>query len=95
MYYDIKFYPKDNNMIMFTIHMNVWNANSDHVKISFIALYNNNSFLSCTFKVGIVIIMNNNFVHYVIGISLFLTSMCINRKLRPLLRKVLLVSHKN
>lgn len=37
MYYDIKFYPKD-NMIIFTIHKDVWKAKSEHFKISLIAL---------------------------------------------------------
>lgn len=37
MYYDIKFYPKDNTVI-FTNHKNVWEAKSEHFRISLIAL---------------------------------------------------------
>lgn len=47
MYYGIKFYPKDNTVI-FTNHKNVWEAKSEHFRISLIAL--RITFLSCTFK---------------------------------------------
>lgn len=37
MYYDIKFYPKD-NMVIFMIHKEVRKVKSEHFRISFIAL---------------------------------------------------------
>lgn len=38
MYNDIKFYPKDNIMIILTIHKDVWKAKLEHFDISLIAL---------------------------------------------------------
>lgn len=46
MYYDIKFYPKD-NMVIFTIHKDVWKAKSEHFRISHHVKITS---LSCTFE---------------------------------------------